>query len=125
MILFFILVSVISAIIILLYLLAPQTLPWYRPHLRLTSSEIESIAVQTVSKRPIIMEGLAEPDKNFDISLQEKVTRLENILAEKNVTLEKLQKQLVAEKSHRVEFEKVQTLLNEEIVRLRTQNQGT
>ena len=124
MILFFLLVVVILTIVVLLSLFVPHKLPWYRPHLVLSSSEVTMIQPQTVSRQPMVMEGLVEPDKiDLDVSSQEKIDRLENILIEKTALVEKLQKQVLAEKSHRTEFEKVQTLLEGEVTKLRKLNQ--
>ena len=80
--------------------------------------------MQILPRQPMIMEGLAEPELeiSMDPSAQEKVVRLESILLEKNVTIEKLQKQIAAEKSHRDEFEKLKILLDEEIGSLRKYN---
>ena len=124
MVFFFILFIFASAIIVLISLFTPHLMPWYRPHLVLTASQGPTIQGQAAVKQPIIMEGLAEPQeaKSLDISLEEKTSRLENILIEKNIAIDKLQKQLIAEKSHRGEFEKVQLVLNEKIQDLRTQN---
>ena len=124
MILFFVLLISIITVIVLLSLFEPRALPWYKPHLMLTSSEIEPIRTPMVHKQPLIMEGLVdpEPERNRDISSKEKVDRLENILIEKNIAIDKLQKQVAAEKSHRTEFAKVQKILEEEITKLRAQN---
>lgn len=121
MIFFFILVILLIAAYVLISLFAPQTLPWYRPHLILDRND--SLRVEpTRIKQPVIMEGLAEPESDFNISLEENVTRLEGILNEKNRMIEKLQKELTAEKAHRGEFEKVKAIMDEEIKNLKTKN---
>lgn len=121
MILIFILLIAISAAVVLVSLFAPHKLPWYRPSLVLNSSEIQRVHdVEPLPKQPLIMEGLAEPE--LEITSQERVAKLEAILSEKNTVIEKLQKQLAAEKSHRSEFEKIQAVLNEEIQSLRSQS---
>jgi hypothetical protein len=124
MILFFLFVITIAAIIILMSLFAPHMLPWYRPHLILNPSEMQPLTTTIIRKQPIIIEGLAEfeIEGNGNISLEEKESRLDHILIEKNSMIEKLQKQLIAEKSHRLEFEKVKGLLDKEILNLRKQN---
>ncbi len=124
MILFFILLISVAMLIVLFTLLAPQRLPWYRPHLILNPNEEEMFVLQPVRRQPIIIEGLAdpEPERRITSSFNDSVDRLDTILAEKNVLIEKFQKQIVAEKSHRAEFEKVQILLEEEIQKLRNQN---
>ena len=55
------------------------------------------------------------------IDLPEKFERL---LSEKNQLIDRLEKQVEAERSHRLEFEKVKELLDEEILRLKEQNRG-
>ncbi|MBF0489919.1 MAG: hypothetical protein HQL15_04800 [Candidatus Omnitrophica bacterium] len=121
MILIFVLMILVAAILVLIYMLAPQIFPWYRPHLILNSSEMQSIRVQ---RRPMVMEGLIdhEFERNVDMNAEDKVARLETILVEKNRSIEKLQKQLMAEKAHRQEFENLRMLLDEEIQNLRNQN---
>ena len=123
--LFLLLILCIAAVIVLISLFAPHQLPWYRPHLMLSQGEIIPIKpVPAARKQPMVMEGLVgvESNEEDNISLRDKAGRLESILLEKNVTIEKLQKQLLAEKSHREEFEKIRALLDEEITKLRAQN---
>lgn len=55
------------------------------------------------------------------IDLPEKFERL---LSEKNQLIDRLEKQVEAERSHRLEFEKVKEMLSEEISRLKEQNRG-
>ncbi len=55
------------------------------------------------------------------IDLPEKFERL---LLEKNRMIDRLQRELEAERSHRLEFEKIKELLDEEISRLKEQNRG-
>ena len=50
--------------------------------------------------------------------------KFERLLSEKNQLINRLQKQVEAERSHRLEFEKVKGLLDEEISRLKEQNRG-
>ncbi len=50
--------------------------------------------------------------------------KFERLLLEKNRLIDRLQKQVEAERSHRLEFEKVKELLSEEILRLKEQNRG-
>jgi hypothetical protein len=123
MILFFVLAILTAAVVVLFSLFAPHKLPWYRPRLALNSHSAEMVRVQ-IPRQPIVMEGLASPEEEtrLDPTLQEKVSRLETILLEKNTLIEKLQKQVVAEKSLREDFDKVKALLDEEIINLRKQN---
>ncbi len=122
MIFFFILVILLLAAYVLISLFAPETLPWYRPHLILERPEPSAPAPSVVTRQPYIMEGLAEPDGDFRLSLEENVARLEAILHEKNRTIEKLQRELTAEKSHRGEFEKVKAIMDQEIQNLKSKN---
>src|SRR5258707_761546 len=115
MVLFLILFIIVAAAIVLISLFAPEKLPWSKPHLILDRREIEPIKIEPVTRQPIIMEGLAEPESDFSISFEENVARLENIIGEKNRLIEKLQRELTAERSHRTEFEKVKAILDEEI----------
>ncbi len=50
--------------------------------------------------------------------------KLERLLLEKNKLIERLQRELEAERLHRLEFEKVREMLNDEILRLKEQNRG-
>ena len=119
MVFFFILAIIVIAIIVLMYMFAPQNLPWYRPHLVLNPTEIELMKKPMV--HPIKMEGLVEPKRN-SITLEDQVLKLESILTEKNRTIEKLQKQVTAERTYREEFDKLKVILDREILQLRTQN---
>ena len=53
--------------------------------------------------------------------LPDKVVKLEYILQEKNHAIERLEKALDLERSHRVNFEQVKVILDEEIQRLKGQ----
>ena len=119
MIVFFLLLILLTALVVLINLFNPKILPWYRPSLILGKSEISPIIEPKPKRRPIVLEGLHEPDENFRLSLEENISRLEMILGEKNIMIEKLQRELTAEKSHRLEFEKVKELLDDEILTLR------
>ena len=121
MILFFILAILLIGAYVLVALFAPEALPWYRPHLILERPEPVPHA-EPVARQPYVMEGLAEPESDFRVSLEENVTRLETILYEKNRTIEKLQKELLAERSHRQEFEKVKAIMDQEIQNLKLKN---
>ncbi len=50
--------------------------------------------------------------------------KFERLLLEKNKLIRRLQMQVEAERSHRLEFEKVKDLLDKEISRLKEQNRG-
>ncbi|MEI7999295.1 MAG: hypothetical protein WCH62_07325 [Candidatus Omnitrophota bacterium] len=122
MVIFFILLVLILAALILISLFSPQKLPWYRPHLNFKTSEFELSERRSVSRQSAGMEGAVEPEGDFNIPLEENVARLENILNEKNRFIERLQRELAAEKGHRTEFEKVKAILDDEIKNLRSQN---
>lgn len=126
MILFLVLLILLVSAIVLVSLFAPHLFPWYRPHLILNPADSDMVRTPASTPvQPVIMEGLADPDPEparYDPSLEEKIVRLENILLEKNAVIEKLQRQVTAEKAHRTEFEKVKAILDEEIVKLRKQN---
>ena len=124
MVFFFILLIIVVAAIVLISLFSPQSLPWYRPHLVLSRSEIEELPAQPVARQPVVMEGLAEPESDFNVPLEENIARLEGVLHEKNRTIEKLQKELAVEKSHRLEFEKIKAILDGEIQNLKAQNKA-
>ena len=123
MVIFLLLVIFSLAGVVLISLFSPQSLPWYHPPLILDKSEMVTMpAPQTIIHRPVVMEGLAEPEDDFELPVEENVSRLESILHEKNRTIERLQRELAAEKSHRGEFEKVKSILDDEIKNLKTKN---
>jgi hypothetical protein len=122
--LFFVVMIAFAGAIVLISLFAPHKLPWYRPHLILNSSQF-SVGTQTMPQQPNLLESFLSPeipDESLEIALEGKILKLETMLTEKNTVIEKIQKQLAAERTHRQEFEKIQSLLNEEIKNLRAQN---
>jgi hypothetical protein len=119
MVFFFILAIILIALIVLVSIFAPHKLPWYRPHLVLNPSEIE--LMQKPIQHPVVIEGLVEPERR-SISLEDQVLKLESILTEKNRAIEKLQKQVTAERNYREEFDKLKTILDKEISQLRAHN---
>src|SRR3569623_1646948 len=118
---FFVFMIAVAGAIVLVSLFAPHKLPWYRPQLILNPSQM-SIHAPVI--QPILDDflGVQLPKDSIEIALEGKILKLETILSEKNTAIEKLQKQLSAERSHRTEFEKIQDLLNNEIKNLRLQN---
>lgn len=123
MVLILILIIVALTCLTLISLFAPHQLPWYKPSLVLdSSSDLQPIKVEPVARPPVIIEGLAEPENDFHVSLEDNVAKLEIIINEKNRLIEKLQKGLAAYRSHREEFEKVKSILDEEIQHLKAQN---
>ncbi len=123
MLIFFVIVFIFGlSAILLITLFAPEILPWFKPHLILERSEIKREPKPPAIQKPQVMEGLIEQDIEFNISLKEKIERLEVILHEKNKILEKLQTQLDAEREHRHEFEKVREMLIAQIESLKNKN---
>ncbi len=61
----------------------------------------------------------AKPPETVDLP-----EKFERLLSEKNQLIDRLEKQVEAERSHRLEFEKVKELLSEEISKLKEQNRG-
>ena len=55
------------------------------------------------------------------VSLSDKVDKMDALLLEKNKLLDRMQKDLEAERSHRAEFDKIKTIMDEEIQRLKEQ----
>ena len=119
---FLIFIIFVLGIIVLISLFAPQSLPWYRPHLILSSSEMITIKEPASIPKPVFVNHHVDVEDENNAALKEKVARLESILVEKNRTLEKLQKEYSAQKEHRFEFEKVQLLLEQEIAQLKTKH---
>jgi len=83
---------------------------------RLLSGDAPLFRIALPSKGP----GASAPTE-LPVAITEKFERL---LLEKNQLIDRLQKQVEAERSHRLEFEKVKELLNEEISKLKEQNRG-
>jgi len=121
---FLIVLIVVVSVIVLLSLFYPQALPWPRPHLNLIKSEIEPIKDYPQTRQaPLKGASVKSKSENdFQISLEENVARLETILHEKNRTIEKLQRELASEKSHKREYDKIKAILDDEIINLKTQN---
>jgi hypothetical protein len=117
---FFILIILLAASVVLVSLFAPHRLPWYRPHLVLNSASGMPITIPVMERYS--PEPQSQEEDPLEATFQERIQKLEAILGEKSVAIDKLQRQLAAEKAHRGEFEKVQSLLNEEIKNLRAQN---
>lgn len=122
MILFLIFIILILGIIVLISLFAPHKLPWYRPHLIISSSEITPMDQPVAISKVMLEEKLVSSDVEFKLSLKEQVSKLEIILGEKNRLIEKLQKELSSQKDQRFEFDKVQSLLNQQIEELKNKN---
>lgn len=123
MVLILVLIIVTLTCLIFISLFAPRQLPWYKPSLVLGSeSDIQSVKVDRRSLSPVLSEGLAEPEGDFHIPLEEQMLKLGTIISEKNRLIEKLRKELAVYHSHREEFEKIKSILEEEIQQLKIQN---
>ena len=83
---------------------------------RLLSGDAPLFGIALPFKRPV-----ASAPAELPVAIPEKFERL---LSEKNQLIHRLQRQVEAERSHRLEFEKVKELLNEEISKLKEQNRG-
>jgi hypothetical protein len=123
--LFFVMMIGVAGAVVLISLFAPHKLPWYRPHLILNSSQF-AVGTDVMPQQSSLLENFLIPEapdeESLEIALEGKILKLETILTEKNLTIDKLQRQIAAEKSHRHEFEKIQEILNGEIKSLRVQN---
>ena len=90
--------------------------PWSRPHLL----EEPSAHIPVVDHLPPAID-LPLQTEEMSVPAAEKITKVEILLLEKNRLLDRLQKQLEAERSHRAEFEKVKEVMEGEIKRLKDQ----
>ena len=68
-----------------------------------------------------IQAGVIGDVREVHVSSSDKIEKMEQILLEKNRMIERLQGQVEAERSHRLKFENVKTILDEEISRLQEQ----
>lgn len=96
--------------------LANIRLPWRRVQLR------NDVVHEPVSFSQAIEDRAAlriKDDQDFGINPDDKIERLERMLSEKNIHLERLSVSLEAERQHRIQFEKNQEMLQEEIRRLK------
>ena len=90
-------------------------LPWQRE--RLSKDIVQLVKPAELIDEPASLHIAPEPD--YQISENEKLDRLEKLLTEKNTDIERLSTALEAERQHRLQFEKTQQLLQEEILRLK------
>ena len=86
---------------------------------RLLSGDAPLFRIALPSKRGTSAPAPAELPVAIDLP-----EKFERLLLEKNRMIDRLQRDLKAERSHRLEFEKVKELLSEEISRLKKQNRG-
>ena len=94
---------------------------------RLLSGDVVLLRPPDISVVPV--SGLPDPidapmDPEPPASLAQRLEKVERLLLEKNTLIDRLQGEVEAERSHRLEFEKVRSLLDEEIVRLKEQNRA-
>lgn len=122
-------VVVVSVGIILAWrLLAPEmyvtinnvpkySFPWEKVHALRRSTKVQVMPVTPADyPLPVSKAAAATDDGPGD-----EVQRLERLLLEKNRTIDRLQKALEAERSHRTQFMKVKGIMDDEIGRLKTQ----
>jgi hypothetical protein len=72
----------------------------------------------------IYVQEKQEKSLQADQSSQEKITKLEVLLAEKNREIDRLRSQLGVHLDHSADFEKLKCILEEEIQNLRAQNRA-
>ncbi len=95
--------------------------PWGKP--RLLADSVSEVPVQPESLMENLPIAIDMPMQADEMPAAEvnKTARMEILLLEKNKAIEKLQKELQAERSNRSEFDKVKAIMDEEIGRLKDQ----
>ena len=91
-----------------------------RDYIAIAPHDLEFKTTTVVSQPPMTLDQsvlTVQPD-----GLQDRIHKIENLLAEKNTELTKLQSVLEAEQKHKVEFEKIKTLLQWQIFETRQMN---
>ena len=121
-------IAVVFAVLVTFRLLsgdAPWPWRWPRPHL-LDEDDIALRPQAPAAPVPVLPEAIDLPvdPQDMPIPLTVKAEKIELLLLEKNKTIDRLQSDLEAERSHRQEFEKVKDLLDEEIIRLKEHNRA-
>ncbi len=95
--------------------------PWQRPSLMVDSAvPVDSIYEHAPEHLPVAIDTPMQPEE-IPLPLNEKFSRMDALLLEKNKLIEQLQKDLACERSHRGEFDKVRSIMDEEIARLKDQ----
>jgi hypothetical protein len=98
----------------------PMYFSWGRPHLRGDSAvPTQMKRMSTVDSLPIAIDEPMLMDEV--VPVKDKFKKMELLLLEKNKTISRLQKSIEAERSHRLQFDKIRVVMNEEIERLKTQ----
>lgn len=92
-----------------------------RDYIAITPQNLESVSTVVPQQQPVISEQPVLLNQT-DAQLQERINKVEALLAEKNVELTKLQNILEAERKHKAEFEKIKTLLQWQIFETRQMN---
>ncbi len=90
-------------------------LPWRKRQLKEDIADISHGASAVVEDVDDIN---LDPQLNV-VTAEDKILRLEQMLREKNSDIDRLNLSLENERKHRIEFEKTQTILQEEITRLK------
>ncbi len=118
MMIFLFIIITVTASLVLFRLLAPEMyvrlssrprlhFPWVRPHL-------------VVEELPPAIDLPMQPDE-MPVPVTGKLDKMDALLLEKNKLIDRMQTELEAERSHRLEFEKVRSIMDEEIQRLKEQ----
>ena len=95
-------------------------LPWGRHRLLPDSAAYQPDQASIIDRLPVAIDTPMEPEE-MPMALTEKLKKMEALLLEKNKLIDRLQRNLEAERSHRCEFEKVKSIMDEEIARLKEQ----
>ena len=96
-------------------------IPWRRPNLLKDSTDV------SVKEQPLAYDHLPTaidtPIEAHDMpeELSQKLFKMEMLLIEKNKLIERLQREVQAERAHRNEFEKVKSIMDDEVLRLKDQ----
>jgi|GEM_PF-3034316 len=93
------------------------TFPWNRAHLL---SEEPPKYYPDIDSLPTAIDTPMQQE-DMPVPISEKLEKMERLLLEKNKAIDRIQTRLEAELSHRREFEKVKTILDEEIQQLKQQ----
>ena len=124
MLLFIFIVIVLLGILTAFRLLASEihldlNEPWRRPHL---SNEIP-LKLPVVDALPPAIDMPMQPEE-MQVTIGDKLNKMDLLLLEKNTVIERLQKELESERANRAEFENLKKILDEEIRDLKARVRG-
>jgi len=91
--------------------------PWARAHLL---DEDPPKTYPVLDRLPPAIDLPMQQDE-MPSSLSDKLNKMDVLLLEKNKVMDRLQSELEAERSHRAEFDKVKSIMDEEIQHLKEQ----